>query len=54
MKVTVIRIVISVLVTVPKILLRELKELEIGEQVVTIQITSLKRSARILRSILET
>ena len=49
MKVTVIPIVIGALGTIPKRLVRELEELEIKEQVETIQTTTMLRSARILK-----
>ena len=46
--------VIGTFVAVTKILLKGLKDLEIGGQVETIQITTLLRSLRILRRVLET
>ena len=54
MKVTVIPIVIGVLGTVTKGLIKSLKDLEISGRVETIQTTALLRSARILRRVLET
>ena len=53
MKVTVIPIVIDALRTIPQGLVKELEELELREEVEIIQNTSLLRSARILRRILE-
>ena len=44
---------VSALFTVTKGLLKELEDLEVGRQVETIQTTSLLRTARILRRILE-
>ena len=54
MKVTIVPIVIGVLGTVTKGLLRGLEDLEIGGWVETIQTTALLRMARILRRVLET
>ena len=54
MKVTEIPIVICVLGTIPKGLVKRLDDLEIREQVETIQTTALLRLARILRTVLET
>ena len=54
MKVTVIPIVIGTLGTVTKGLLQELEDLEIKGRVETIQTVTLLRSARILRSVLDT
>ena len=54
MKVTVIPIAIGVLGTVTKELVQRLKDLEIRGRMKTIQTTSLLRSARILRKVLET
>ena len=54
MKVTVIPIVIGVLGTFPKDLVKGLEELEIGGRTETIKITALLRSARILRRVLKT
>ena len=54
MKVTIIPIVFSVFGTVTKGLLKELEDLEIGGRVETIQTMALLRTARILRSVLET
>ena len=52
MKVTIIPIVIGVLVTVTKELLKGLEDLEVGGQVETIQTSTLLRTARILRRVL--
>ena len=54
MKITIVPIVIGALGTVTKGLLKGLEDLEIGEQVETIQTTALLRTARILRRVLET
>ena len=54
MKVTFIPIVIGTLGTVTKGLIKGLENLEITRQVGTIQTTTLLRSARILRRVLET
>ena len=54
MKVTIIPIMIGALGTVTKVLLKGLEDLEVGGRVETIQITTLLRSARILRKVLET
>ena len=54
MKVTIIPILIGAFGTVTKRLLKGLEELEVGRRVETIQITALLRTARILRSVLET
>ena len=54
MKVTIIRIVIGAFGTVTKGLLKGLEDLEIGGRGETIQTTTLLRTARILRRILET
>ena len=53
MKVAVIPIVIGSLRTFPKELEKGLQQLEIGERIKNIQTTTLPRSARIPRSILE-
>ena len=53
-EVTVKAVVIGTLGTIPKRLAKELEDLEIREQVETIQIIELLRSARILRRVLET
>ena len=53
MRMTVIPIVVGMLGTVPKNLVRRLKELKIGERIENIQTTAL-RSARILRQVPET
>ena len=54
MKVTIIPIVIGAFGTVTKGLLKGLKDLEVGRQVETIQMTVLLRMARILRRVLDT
>ena len=54
MKVTIIPIVIGVFSTVTKGLLKGLEDLEVGDRVETIQTTALLKTARILRSVLET
>ena len=54
MKVTIVPIVIGALGTVTKGLLKGLEDLEVSGRVETIQTTSLLRTARILRWILET
>ena len=54
MKVTIIPIVIGAFGTVTKGLLKKLEDLEIRGQVGTIQTTTLLKSARILRRVLET
>ena len=54
MKVIIIPIVIGVLGTVTKGLLKGLAELEVDGRVETIQTTTLLRTARILRRVLET
>ena len=54
MKVTIIPIVIGALGKVTEGLLKGLEDLEIRRRVKTIQTTSLLRSARILRRVLET
>ena len=53
MKVTIIPILIDALGTVTKGLIKGLEDLEIRERVETIQTTTLLRSARILRRVLE-
>ena len=53
-KVTIIPIVIGTFGTVTKGLLKGLEDLEVGGQVETIQTTTLLRTARILRRVLET
>ena len=53
MKVTIVPIVIDVLGTVTKGLLKGLEDLEVGGRVETIQITPLLRTARMLRPFLE-
>ena len=54
MKVTIVPIVIGVLGTITKGLLKGQEDLEVGGRVVTIQMTTLLRTARILRRVLET
>ena len=54
MQVTIIPIVIGVFGTVTKGLLKGLEDLEVGGRVETIQATTLLRTVRILRRILET
>ena len=54
MKVTIVPIVIGVLCTVTKGLLKGLEDLEVSGRVETIQMTALLRMARILRRVLET
>ena len=54
MKVTIVPIVIGVLGTITKGLLKGLEVLEVGGRVETIQTTALLRTARILRRVLET
>ena len=54
MKVMIVPIVIGVLGTVTKWLLKSLEDLEVGGRVETIQTTALLRTARILRLVLET
>ena len=54
MKVMIVPIVIGVLGTITKGLLKGLEDLEVGGRVETIQTTALLRMARILRWVLET
>ena len=54
MKVTIIPIVIRDFGTAPKGLLKGQEDLEVGGQVETIETTTLQRTARILRRVLET
>ena len=54
MKVTVIPIVIGAFGTLTKGLLKGLEDLEVGGRVETIQTTTLLKTARILRKVLET
>ena len=54
MKVTIVPIVIGMLGTITKGLLKGLEDLEVGGQVETIQTTALLRTARILRRVPET
>ena len=53
-QVTIIPILIGAFGTVSKGLLKELEDLEVGGRVETIQTTTLLRTARILRRVLET
>ena len=54
MQVTIIPIVIGAFGTLTKGLLKELEDLEVGGRVETVQTTTLLRTARILRRVLET
>ena len=54
MKVTIVPIVIGAFGTKTKGLLKGLEDLEVGGRVETIQMTTLLRTARILRRVLET
>ena len=54
MKVTIVPIVIGALGTITKGLLKGLEDLQVGGRVETIQMTTLLRTARILRRALET
>ena len=54
MKVTIVPIVIGTFGTITKGLLKGLEDLEIGGRVVTIQMTALLKTARILRKVQET
>ena len=54
MKVTIIPIVICAFRTTTKGLQKELEDLEVGGRMETIQATTLLRTARILRIVLET
>ena len=54
MKVTIIPIVIDTFGTVTKRLLKVMGDLEVGGRLETIQTTALLKTARILRSVLET
>ena len=54
LEVTIIPFVIGAFGTVTKGLVNGLEDLEVGEQVETIQMTVLLRSARILRRVLKT
>ena len=54
MKMTIIPIVIGVLGTLTKCLLKGLEDLEVGKRVESIQTAALLRTARILRRVLET
>ena len=53
-RVTIIPIVIDAFGTITKMLLKRLEDLEMRERVVTMQITTWLRTARILRRLLET
>ena len=53
MKVTIVPIVIRAFVTITKGLLKGLEDLEVGRRVETIQTTTLLKTARILRRVLE-
>ena len=52
MKVTIVLIVIGALGTITKGLLKGLEDLEVGGGVETIQMTTMLRTARILRQVL--
>ena len=54
MKMTIVPIVIGAFGTVTKGLLKGLEDLEVGGRVETTQTTALLKTARILRSVLET
>ncbi len=54
MKITIVPIVIGALGTVTKGLLKRLDDLEVGGRWETMQTTSLLKTARILRKVLET
>ena len=54
MKVVIVPIVIGALGTITEGLLKGLEDLEVGGRVETIQTTTLLRTARILRRVLET
>ena len=54
MKVTIVPIVIGAFGTITKGLLKGPGDLEVGEQVETIQMTALLKTATILRRVLET
>ena len=54
MEVTMIPIIIRTLGTIPKGLVKGLEDLEIREQVETIQAVALLRPIRVLRRVLET
>ncbi len=54
MKVTIVPIVIGAFGTITKGLLQGLEDLEVGGRVETIQMTRLRRTARIVRRVLET
>ena len=54
MKVTIVPTLIDALGTITKGLLKGLEDMEVGGRVETIQMTTLLRTARILRRVLET
>ena len=54
MKITIVPTVIGAFGTITKGLLKGLEDLEVGGRVETIQTTTLLRTARILRRVLET
>ena len=54
MEVTIVPIVIGAFGTITKGLLKGLEDLEVGGRVETIQMTTLLRTGRILRKVLET
>ena len=54
MKVKIVPIVIGAFGTITKRLLKRLEDLEVGGRIETIQTTALRRTARILRRVLET
>ena len=54
MKVTIVPIVVGALGTITEGLLKGLEDLEVGGRIETIQTTTLLRTARILRRVLET
>ena len=54
MKVTIVPIVVGALGTITKGLLKGLEDLEVGGRVETIQTTTLLRTVRILKRVLET
>ena len=54
MEMTIVPIVIGAFATITKGLIKGLEDLEVGEQIETIQITALLRTVRILRKVLDT
>ena len=54
MKVTIVPIVIGAFDTITKGLLKDLKDMEVGERIETIQMTALLGTVKILRRVLET